>query len=233
MRNFTVLDFAQHLDDGSANPEWLRARLGRITGTGANGMLSKPKVAGEGMRANLAIQLALEQVTGRQCGKDFQKSDAMEDGLHLEPDGRCAYEGKTGLMVTQVGFLSHNTLMAGASIDGYIGDFEGLVSIKCPYAATHWDTLKGGTIKDIKLSYMRQIIHEQWLTGAQWTDFVSYNPAFREQSQLKIIRVERDPVAIAQHHEAVVAFLAEVDAAVKTMRTLEEGVGAVLKEAVA
>lgn len=223
MRNFTVLDFPQHLDDGTANPEWLKARLGRITGTGANAMLSKPKVVGEGMRANLTIQLALEQVTGQKCGKDFQ-NDVMEEALHLEPEARFAYERRTGQIVMQCGFLSHTTLMAGASIDGYVGDFEGLISIKCPFAATHWDALKNNTIK---LAYMRQILHEQWLTGAQWTDFVSYNPAFREASQLKIIRVPRNDVAIAQHHDAVVAFLAEVTAAHDAMRTMEEGIGAV------
>ena len=222
MRNFTVLDFPQHLDDGTANPDWVKARLGRITGTGANAMLAKPKVAGEGMRANLSVQLALEMATGQQCGKDFQ-SEAMEDGLQLEPDGRFAYERKTGQIVMQVGFLSHNTLMAGASIDGYIGDFEGLVSIKCPYAATHWDTVKGGTVKDIKLAYLRQIVHEQWLTGAQWTDFVSYNPTFAEPLQVKVIRVARDDEAIAQHDAAVMAFLAEVDAAYRSMKTMAEG----------
>lgn len=231
MRSFTVLDFDQHLADGSANPEWVKARLGRITGTGANGMLSKPKVAGEGMRANLVVQLALERVTGQKVGKDFQ-SEAMEEGLNLEPDARFAYERATGQIVMQAGFLSHTTLMAGASIDGYIGDFEGLVSLKCPYAATHWDVVKDGSARAIKLAYMRQIIHEQWLTGARWTDFVSYNPAFRERLRLKVIRVPRDEEAIAQHDAAVIAFLAEVDAAYNSMRTLED-VGAVLSEAVA
>lgn len=225
---FVVLDFPQHLEDGSANPEWVKARLGRITGTGANAMLSKPKVVGEGMRANLVIQLALEIHTGQKCGKDFQ-SEAMEDGLHLEPEARGVYEARTGRLVDTVGFCSHRTLMAGASLDGYVNDFEGLVSIKCPFAATHWDTLNSGTIK---LAYMRQIIHEQWLTGAQWTDFVSYNPAFKERSQLKIIRVERNDESIEQHDKAVLAFLAEVDAAVQAMRTMENGVGSQLAEAV-
>lgn len=229
MRNFIVYDFDQHFADGTPNPDWLAARLGRITGTGANGMLSKPKVAGEGMRANLVVQLALEQHTGKKCGKDFQ-NEAMEDGLHLEPEARIAYERKTNQVVMPCGFIAHATLKAGASIDGYVGDFEGLVSIKCPYQATHWDTLKSGTIK---LAYMRQIIHEQWLTGARWTDFVSYNPAFREASQLKIIRVERNDAAIQQHHDAVIAFLMEVEAAVASMRVMEQGVGAVLTEATA
>lgn len=230
MRNFILLDFPQHLEDHTPNPEWVKARLGRITGTGANAMLSKPKVPGEGMRANLTIQLALEQFTGQKAtvGKDFQ-SDAMEDGLHLEPDARFEYEKQTGQVVLQAGFLSHTTLMAGASIDGFINDFEGLVSIKCPYQATHWDTVNGGTIK---LAYMRQIIHEQWLTGAQWTDFVSFNPCFKGNTRLKVIRVPRNETAIAQHDSQVMAFLAEVDAALQSMRTMEN-VSAVLTEAVA
>ncbi len=219
MRNFVALEFPQHLENGSANPEWIAARLGRITGTGANGMLSKPRTPGEGLRANLIVQLALERATGQRVGKDFQ-SDAMEEGLNCEPDARFAYERKTGQIVMQVGFLQHVSLMAGASIDGYIGDYEGLVSIKCPYAATHWDTLKGGTIK---LVYMRQIIHEQWLTGAMWTDFVSYNPTFGEALRLRIIRVPRNEDAIAQHDSAVIAFLAEVDAAHQSMVTMERG----------
>ncbi len=158
-------------------------------------------------------------------GKDFQ-SDAMEDGLSLEPDGRFAYERETGQIVMEVGFLSHDTLMAGASIDGYVGDFEGLVSIKCPYQATHWDTVNNGTIK---LSYQRQIAHEQWLTGALWTDFVSFNPSFGERTRLKIIRVPRNEAVIEQHNAAVIAFLAEVDAALQSMRTMEN-IGAVLAE---
>jgi hypothetical protein len=229
VRNFTVLDFAQHLEDGSANPAWLQARLGRITGTGANAMLSKPKVPGEGMRANLMVQLALERFTGQKAAKDFQ-SDAMEDGLQLEPDARFEYEKHTSEVVMQVGFLSHNELMAGASTDGFVGDFEGLVSIKCPFQATHWDTVNGGTIK---LAYMRQIIHEQWLTGAQWTDFVSFNPTFGPKTRLKIIRVPRNEDAITQHDAAVLAFLAEVDAALKAMRVMEDGIGTVLETAVA
>lgn len=223
MRNFTVLDFPQHLDDGSANPAWLKARLGRITGTGANGMLAKPKVAGEGMRANLVVQLALEQITGQKSGKDFQ-SDAMEEGLKLEPECIFAYERLTGRIVERVGFLSHTTLMAGASIDGYVGDFVGLVSAKCPYQVTHFDIVK---TEQIKAAWMRQILHEQWLTGAQWTDLVSYNPGFSEKLRTKIIRVVRNEQAIEQHHAAVVAFLAEVDAAIATMRTMERGIGAV------
>lgn len=230
MRNFTVLDFPQHLDDNvTPNPEWVKARLGRITGTGANSMLAVPKKAGEGMRVNLTVQLALERMTGRKTGKDFQ-SDAMRDGLQLEPQARFAYEKHTGRMVLQAGFLSHTDMMAGASIDGYINDFEGLLSIKCPYASTHWDIVKNQTIE---LAYMRQIIHEQWLTGAQWTDFVSYCESFDDPLRLKVIRVPRNDDAIRQHDAAVRTFLTEVDAALQSMRALAGGIGAVLQEAVA
>lgn len=222
-REFSILDFAQHLDDGSANPQWIAARLGRITGTGANGMLAKPKVAGEGMRANLVVQLALERLTGQKSGKDFQ-SEAMEEGLRLEPECIFAYEKHTGQLVNRVGFLSHDTLMAGASIDGYVDDFVGLVSAKCPYSVTHWDLIRTG---QIRLAWMRQIVHEQWLTGAQWTDLVSFNPSFSESLRLHIVRVPRNDDAIAQHDHAVRSFLQEVDAAFNSMRVMSGGIGAV------
>jgi len=79
----------------------------------------------------------------------------------------------TRSILTSSGFLEHDTLMAGCSLDGHVGDFEGLVEIKCPQAATHLDYLKTGTIPG---DYYKQITHALWITGAQWCDWLSFNP---------------------------------------------------------
>ena len=31
-----------------------------------------------------------------------------------------------------------------------------------------------------------------WITGAKWCDFVSFDPRFPDEHQIKIIRVDRD-----------------------------------------
>jgi len=222
MRNFIHVDVPQHLDGGMANPDWLKARLGRVTGSVANDMLSKPKKPGEGLRVNLAVRLALEQRTGKPLGNTFQ-TQAMKDGNDREPLARFAYEQAQRVLVERTGFLAHTDLMAGASLDGHLGDYEGLISIKCPEAATHWDTVRAG---EIELRYQRQMLHEMWLTGALWCDFVSFHPDFDEALQLRVIRVMRDEAAIVQHDADVRQFLTEVQTHVDAMRTMAEGVAA-------
>lgn len=222
MRSFIHVDVPQHLEDGTANPDWLAARLGRITGSVANDMLSVARKAGEGLRVNLAIRLALEQRTGKPLGSKVQ-TQAMKDGTEREPMARFAYEQDRRVLVERTGFLAHADLMAGASLDGHLGDFEGLISIKCPEHATHWDTVRHG---EIELKYHRQILHEMWLTDALWCDFVSFHPDFDEALQLKVIRVERNKKAIEQHDADVRQFLQEVQAHVDAMRMMAEGIRA-------
>lgn len=223
VRNFTVIDCAQHLDDNvTPNPEWLAARIARVTGSAANDMLAE----GKGLsRRNLKMRLVAEHMTGKAYEKDFQ-SRSMEQGLKREPDARLAYERRHNVLVQTVGFISHNELFAGCSPDGYIGNFEGLVSIKCPELPQHLEWLRGG-VKSIDLRYRRQIEHELFVTGALWTDFVSYNPEIGEKLDLVVIRVERDDVAIAKHEAALRAFLAEVEAEYLSLKIIRDGMGAV------
>jgi hypothetical protein len=225
-RRFTVYDMPQHLEDGTtANPDWLAARLGRVTGSTADAMLAKgrSKDAESVQRRDLRLKLALERLTGKTLEKKRQ-TDAMFRGLQLEPEARAVYESVKGVLLDQCGFIAHNDLMAGCSVDGYYGDFEGLVSIKCPEWAAHLGTLRRG---EIELGYMRQIVHEQFVTGALWTDFVSYNPDFDGKLQMAIIRVKRQPDAIEQHEVEVRRFLDEVQTEYDALVTLRDGVKAV------
>lgn len=222
MRAFTVYDMPQHLDDGTANPEWLQARIGRITGSAADAMLAKgrSKDAESVQRRDLRLKLALERMTGKSLEKGYQ-SAAMARGLQLEPEARGVYQSVKGVLLDQCGFIAHTDLMAGCSVDGYYGDFEGLVSIKCPEWAAHIASLRYG---QIELGYMRQIVHEQWVTDALWTDFVSYHPDFDGKLQLAIIRVKRDDAVIEHHEIEVRRFLEEVQVEFDALVTLRDGV---------
>lgn len=219
MRPFTIIDCDQR------TPEWFAARCGRATGTTANKFLAKGKGSAESVqRTKLKYRLALERLTGRVLEKGDYQSDAMKDGVEREPLALSFYEASKGVLLERAGFCSHNELMIGCSVDAYFGDFEGLVSIKCPEWHTHAETLRG---KTIELEYMRQIIHEQYVTGALWTDFVSFHPDFPERLQLAVIRVPRKEEAMAQHDVAVRAFMAEVQAEYDALRLMSEGITAV------
>lgn len=195
--------------DSQRSDEWFQARLGRVTSSRVDDMLASvkdPKKEAAGRR-NLRVQLVLERLTG-QVQEDGYVSKDMQRGADTEGDAFAAYEALTGNLVQRAGFIAHDDLLAGCSPDGYIGEFDGLLELKCPKSATHLDYIRS---KSIPGDYYRQITHQLWITGAKWCDFVSYDPRFPEPLRLLIERVERDEAAMKAHELLVRRFLAECD----------------------
>ena len=209
-------ELQQHID-GAANPEWLAARIGRLTSSRVAAVFAKGRGSDEAVgRRNLRIELALERITGVSPKREFV-TQAMKDGTEREPEAVALYQAVTGHLVDAVGFIQHDTLMAGYSPDGVIGECEGLIEVKCPEPAAHCEYLGGKIPGD----YLAQITHALWITGAQWCDFVSYQPFFPEGKRLVVTRVLRADPLIAAHDAAVVAFLAEVEREIERIQSLK------------
>lgn len=197
------------------SPEWVACRLGRLTGSRvADAFATLKSGKGEAAgRRNLRVQLVLERLTGQSQENGYTSYD-MERGIELEGDARAAYEAETGIFVEPVGFIAHDTLMAGASPDGLTS--EGGIEIKCPKAATHLDYLRGG----LPHEYLLQSIHGLWLTGRAWWDFVSYHPAFPEPLRLKVTRIAAATIDVKAHELNVRLFLDEVEKEVEAVKAL-------------
>lgn len=186
------------------SPEWHAARLGRLTASRVGDAFATTKAGWSTKRRDLRIELVLERITGRQQENGFTSFD-MERGVQLESAARSAYEAETGIFVESVGFIAHDSLMAGCSPDGLTT--EGGIEIKCPKAATHLDYIRGGLPNEYRL----QCIHGLWITGRAWWDFVSYHPEFPPALQLKVTRIAAADVDLAAHELAVRLFLGEVE----------------------
>lgn len=197
---------------------WFAARAGRLTGSCASTMLSKGRKVGEESvgRRNLRLKLALERIVGRSLEDDYM-SAAMKAGIEKEPLAREAYEIATGNVVFETGFLAHDTHLAGASLDGHLGDFGELVSIKCREWAAHLDFLRTGMIPKAALDQMR---HEIWITGANKHHYVSWNPDFPPELQLKIAVLQAEALQIPEYELAARLFIGEVDAEVQSINAL-------------
>ncbi len=189
--------------------EWRAARLGRLTGSRAKDMLATIKSGGEAAaRSSLRTALCCERLTGQPVESDYVSPDMLR-GLALEAEARAVYEIETGHTVRQTGFVARTDLMVGCSLDGDIGDGVGIVEIKCPKSNTHLRYLRLGTLPS---DYQAQVTHNLWVTGAQWCDFVSYDPRFPMALQLFVVRVEAATINIAAYEGLVRAFLREVEA---------------------
>lgn len=212
MRNFTVIDVPQ------GSPEWHQARCGRLTASKAGEMLAKTQSGSWGAsRDNLKWEKVLERMTGKPTADKFQ-SAAMQRGIALEPQAIAGYEALTGNLVRTCGFLAHTTLPVGASLDGYLGDFQILVSIKCREAKAHAEHLLTGAIPNNALQQMR---HELWLTGAVDHHYVSWHPDFPEKLQLRVRVLHAKDLDLPGYGREVEAFLAEVAEAEAKLRQVE------------
>lgn len=204
-------------DVAQRSAEWRQLRLGCLTSSCVDEMLATTQ-KGEftSQRRNLMVRLVLERLTGRSNERTFQ-SQAMLDGQQREDDALSAFEQLTGRLLRPFGFIAHDSLKAGCSPDGVLGDFEAYVEAKAPIPATHLGYLETGKVP---LDYERQILHGCWITGCPRWVFISYNPDFPERGRLKVVDGRTNPEAIERHDKQVRAFLAEVDAKEQALRTM-------------
>lgn len=191
------------------SPEWLKARAGKATGSRAKDILATIKTGEAAARRDYRLELAIERLTGEAAPQGYV-SPEMAWGTEQEPFSRMAYEERTGLLVSESGFAYLPDVMAGCSVDGFIEDAGrfGFWESKSPKSFTHIQYLKN---KRLPPEHEPQILHNFWVTGAEFADFVSFDPRVPEGLQLFTIRIERDEAAIKEYEAKVLQFLAEVD----------------------
>jgi putative phage-type endonuclease len=193
--------------DDQRTAGWFLSRLGKATASNFDKIMTGEKYAGW---KNLKAELVAERLTGKRyaelTGRDFTTFE-MQWGTDNEPLARLHYRLRTGNEVEECGFFEHETLAAGASPDGLIGE-DGAVEIKCPNTATHIETLHKGTVPR---QYWAQVQGQLWITGRKWSDFISFDPRLPENANIIIIHTPRDDAYIAKMEAEVTRFLQQVE----------------------
>ena len=167
-------ELPQHLDDGTANPDWLSLRAGKFTGSDFHqymGLAKKDELS-DTAESNL-YKKVLESL-----GYSFEsyRSSAMEDGNENEPQARADYMTETFNDVHEVGFVDWEKLRAGCSPDGVMYNtnkqIEKIIEIKCPEVKNYLKMAKG----KIPPVYISQMQYNMLITGAKSCDFVVWHP---------------------------------------------------------
>ena len=193
--------------------EWFALRAGKVTASRVADILAKTKTGPSASRQNYLIELALQRTTG--IIQESYTNAAMEWGTQTEPQARVAYEVNTNNFVDQVAFIDHpNIAWFGCSPDGLVSD-RGLVEIKCPNSATHWEYFKS---KEPPKKYFIQMQAQMAVTGRDWCDFISFDPRMPDRSQLLIAQVPKDSEFILFMEAEIKQFLSEVEVEVNLMK---------------
>jgi putative phage-type endonuclease len=186
--------------------QWFAIRIGKVTASRVADVIAKTKSGYSASRDNYMAQLVCERLTG-QKGESFTNA-AMQHGTETEPLARAAYEALKDVLVDEVGFVPHpSIIMAGASPDGLVGD-DGLLEIKAPQTATHIETLLS---ESVPTKYYTQMQFQLACTGREWCDFVSFDNRLPQELQLFVKRVPRDSMYIRLMEDEIVKFLNELD----------------------
>lgn len=202
------------IEQGS--PEWFASRLGKVTASRVADVIAKTKSGYSTSRENYMAQLICERMTNTQS-ESFTNA-AMQWGTETEPLARAAYEASKDVLVDQVGLIDHPYIQhSGASPDGLIGD-DGVLEIKCPNTATHFDTLLKG---EMPSKYFPQVQWQMACTSRKWCDFVSYDPRVDEGLNLFVIRIQRDSEFIKMLEDEVMKFLRELEIKLNKLNDLK------------
>ena len=198
------------------DPAWHAARVGMLTGSSAADVLAVVKSGEAAARRDLRLRLMCERLTG-QCQEDGFVNAAMQRGIEKEPEAFAAYEALTGNLAQPVGFVAHDVLPAGCSPDGQIDGWAGILELKAPKSATHLGYLRAGKVPS---TYLPQIMHNLWITGAAWCDFLSFDERLGPGLSVFYARVHREDVDLAAYELAARLFLSEVEKEMQQLQAL-------------
>lgn len=179
------------------SPEWYAARLGVITASEVDALITPLWKArtGEGVDTYLYKKIC-EKLLG--WSSDFGGTYAMEQGQFVEKIALPWFSFTHGVEARQVGFCLSDCGRFGCSPDALLGDDNGL-EVKSPTPPVH---LKYLLKNEVPPEYRGQVHFSLFVTGRpRWT-FLS----FSRQLPSLIVEVKRDEAIQAAIRETIDAF---------------------------
>ena len=175
-----------HDDIEQGTESWFRLRSGLPTASVASKLVSSTGKESTQYK-ELALTLSADMYAGEPVDA-WTGNSATERGTMLEPEARSAYEFIASSTVIEVGFVTDDDALYGASPDGLIND-DGMVEIKCQQAKGHVKTLdyfaKNGKAPP---DYIPQCQMQMFVTGREWCDLYYYHP------QLPSVVIRQTPI---------------------------------------
>lgn len=202
-----ILDLIETTPPQHSNA-WFRMRLGNITGSQVGRLMKPARKEGE---LSADAQAYIKEIVAERLLSDAVKeidmflekyiditsptSRAMAWGNEYEHEAIQLYEQLTGNKVTRCGSIQHETeAHFWDSPDGIVLESNGTIEVKCPMPKTHAEYLlnvrDAESLKKIKPEYYWQCYAHMTNVGAEWCDWMSYNPFLKPS--LHVVRIHRD-----------------------------------------
>lgn len=198
--------------DGSTvdqqSDEWTRMKLGVISASRAKDVIAPSRKAGEWGEARNSYlnELVGEVITGEK-NSSFS-SRATEWGVENERTCIALAGFELGVDIDTIPFVFRDdTMRAGCSPDGLIGDSSG-IEVKNPFTtAVYVAFVADGKIKQ---EYIDQVQFSMWVTGRETWHFANHDPRVKNYILHSIV-IERDEAKMKLFDDAVAQFIHDMD----------------------
>jgi len=196
------------IDCKQQSPEWLAARLGKVTASEIDALVS-PELkirTGKGPQTYLYRKVA-EKLLGYM--PESATTFTMAQGTVIEAEAIPWYSFEHNVQVDRVGFCESDDGRIGFSPDGLIGE-DGGIEVKSPQPAKAVEYLLEN---EVPVDYRLQVQFSLYVSGRKWWKFISYS----RQLPALVIHVEPHAetfkafdMALKIFHEKFDAKLAQV-----------------------
>lgn len=201
-----------HHDAPQGSAEWLRARLGVVTASRFDCLLTTKTLKPSASATPYLYELVAETLLGRPL--DDQQSQWMQRGSDLEAQARAHYGLYYGQEPREVGFITTDDGRVGCSPDALCGEDGG------------WEGKAGGAKAHVAAlldpegfytSHRGQVQGTLWVTKRAWWDLTHYNP----EMPMARVRCYPEPEYQSALDAAIPAFLERLDAALAQVRAID------------
>lgn len=200
------------IDCEQNTPAWHALRAGIVTASMFDAVMAKGRSGGDSAtRRKYLYKLAAERLTGTVVQTWAGNADT-ERGHAQEQEACDLYAFMRDADPQKVGFMRRGPV--GCSPDRIVGD-DGLLEIKTRAPHLQVELLEANTLPP---EHRAQVQGQLWISGRKWLDFVSYCPGLPPV----MLRIEREPVYMAEIAKAVSAFLVDLDALTARIRAMAE-----------
>lgn len=211
MQKVKFYTIEQHFRDGfmfQTNPEWLKVRKGRITGTDIIALFQKSDSMGY---QDLVGRIAMERATDIVFSEKHI-TGSMERGLEYEDEARQAFIAKTGKHVAEFGFIGLDDNL-GFSPDGIIPDLQETLEIKIPEPENFVSNCTGKAEK----TYSKQCLWSLKVLGYKTCNLWIYSPELKTGY---LIKIDSDPDFNSECNNKIAEIEQEIAKQVKFLQAL-------------
>lgn len=197
------------------SPDWFAARIGRVTGSRAAAVWSKTAKGARTADWQKYMDSLLAETLTMLSDDDVYVTREMQRGIDLEPTARAAVATAIGCEIRETGFLAHNHMRIGSSLDGDIDDFRAVVELKCPKTTTHIGYLEANELPD---TYMGQLLHNLYVSQAETLVFASFDNRLPAHLQLFVKEVHAKDMPLEEYERDLKEFLTGLSARVEKLQ---------------